>query len=560
MLRLAGLTLFCCAVWPPAPLGAQGIEQPLYSFNGGGGDNPFASVIQGTDGALYGMTPEGGADGEGAVFRIGTNGAGYRTLYSFDFRGLGGDGALPLAGLVQVTGGMLYGMTASGGTNGAGTIFKIGTNGTGHSPLYSFGAYSGDAVHPQASLIQGIDGALYGTTDAGGPYNGGTVFTIGTNGTAYSVLYSFKGTNGGDGSACDAGLVQGKDGALYGTTLFGGISNAGTIFKIGTNGSGYSVLHQFGTTLDDGTNTQAGLIQGSDGALYGTTKAGGADGEGTVFKIGTDGSGYSVLYNFGATSGDGLGPGGSLVQGSDGALYGTTVGGGTNNMGTVFTIRADGTGYIPLYSFTGTNGDGRLPGVGLVQGSDGVLYGTTVVGGTYNGGTLFRFVVPPQIVTQPQNVVAPAGSLAWLRVVALGVPAPVYQWQFNGTNLTDNGRITGSQSNTLAIANVQLADAGSYSVIMTNIVGSTNSQPATLSLGNAASPVFQSATLAASNGAINITWSATPGGTYQVQYTTNLGQANWLNLDGPIAATNTTAAASDLTTDQQRFYRVVLLQ
>jgi uncharacterized repeat protein (TIGR03803 family) len=358
----------------------------LYRFSGTGGDGYGPNgLVQGADRALYSATYYGGTNGVGTVFRMGTNGSGYAPLYSFT--GTGSDGADPFAGLVQGTDGGLYGTTQQGGTNNLGTVFRIGTNGTGYAILYSFTGTGGDGATPVAGLIQGVDGALYGTTQQGGTNNDGTVFRIGTNGTGYAVLYNFT-DSGGDGASPD-GLIQGADGALYGTTGGGGINDNGTVFRIGTDGSGYAVLYSFSGTGGDGYGPN-GVIQGAGGALYGTTQQGGTTGYGTVFQIGTNGSGYAVLYSFTGTGGDGLGPNPGLIQGADGALYGTTYHGGTNNAGTVFRIGTDGNGYAVLYSFTGTRGDGADPLAGLIQGADGALYGTTSFGGTNYDGTAFR--------------------------------------------------------------------------------------------------------------------------------------------------------------------------
>ena len=156
-----------------------------------------------------------------------------------------------------------------------------------------------------------------------------------------------------------ANLIQGSDGTLYGTTSGSGTSfggNYGTVFKLNTNGSGFTVLHTF-TNSPDGANPSA-VVKGADGALYGTTYYGGTYDEGTAFKLNTDGSGYQVLYSFGF--GNTMNPAGALVQGSDGALYGTTSG-GPSYKGTVFKLSTNGSGFLVLHTFTGTSGDGERP-------------------------------------------------------------------------------------------------------------------------------------------------------------------------------------------------------
>jgi uncharacterized repeat protein (TIGR03803 family) len=192
----------------------------------------------------------------------------------------GNDGGGPGAALVQGSDGNFYGTTGGGGTNGAGTVFKIGTN----QPLISLYSFSGgsDGAEPNG-LAQGRDGNFYGTAQAGGTSNVGTVFKISTNGMLTS-LYSFTGTNGGHSPT--AGLVQGSDGSFYGTTRLSGMVGQygpGTVFKISTNGT-LTNLYSFTGGLD-GEFPSAGLVQGSDGSFYGTTGNSGLVGAGTVFRL-----------------------------------------------------------------------------------------------------------------------------------------------------------------------------------------------------------------------------------------------------------------------------------
>jgi uncharacterized repeat protein (TIGR03803 family) len=246
-------------------------------------------------------------------------------------------------------------------------------------------AYSYDGANPYAGLMQGSDGYLYGTTCAGGTNPGpywdgyGTVFKISTNG-AYTSLYSF--TGGNDGAYPEGGLVQGSNGYLYGTTLYGGTNGWGTVFKISCNGA-LTTLYSF-TGGNDGACPIAGLVQGSDGYLYGTT-CGGTNNHGAVFKISINGA-LTSLHSFNRTN-DGANPYVGLVQGRDCYLYGMTELGGTNNYGTVFKISTNGS-YTNLYSFTGPRNNLANPFGGLVQGSDGYLYGTKTSEGNY--GTVFK--------------------------------------------------------------------------------------------------------------------------------------------------------------------------
>jgi uncharacterized repeat protein (TIGR03803 family) len=347
--------------------------------------NP-SGLVQGRDGSFYGTTYYGGTNGGGTVFKISTNGA-LTNLYSF----IGNDGANPSAALVQGNDGYFYGTTYGGGTKGNGTVFKISANGA-LTNLHSF--TGNDGANPSAALVQGSDGYLYGTTQNGGVTNNyGTVFKISPDGHL-TTLYSFgsvQDTNGAplDGANPSAALVQGSDGYLYGTTARGGTSDAGSVFKITTNGV-LTTLHSFDGI--DGLWPVAALVQGSDGNFYGTTQNGGTNGggAGNVFKISPTGK-LTNLYDFGSVqdtnnqSLDGRVPNG-LVQDSDGYFYGTTVWGGTSDAGSVFKISANGA-LTSLHSFNGM--DGSHPS-GLVQGSDGYFYGTTSGGGTNYGGTVFK--------------------------------------------------------------------------------------------------------------------------------------------------------------------------
>lgn len=296
----------------------------------------------------------------------------------------------------------LYGTMSAGGGKGEGVVYKLNKDGSGYTVLHSFTGYENDedGSSPQG-LVEGSDGALYGTTQIGGrpsgdlyPLGSGTVFKVNKDGSGYTVLHCFHGLSG-DGVAPWAGLVEGRDGALCGTTLEGGAKSAGTVFKLSKDGGGYRVLHSFFASQTDGFKPMAGLLAGSDGALYGTTDGGGnvpvVAGAGTVFKLNPDGSGYKLLHSFPDKPSDGRFPRSSLSEGRDGALYGTTQAGGKNDWGTVFKLLKDGSGYRLLHSFTGyeNSGDGADPS-GLALGSDGALYGTTKFHGRNNGGTAFK--------------------------------------------------------------------------------------------------------------------------------------------------------------------------
>ncbi|HEY2476092.1 MAG TPA: choice-of-anchor tandem repeat GloVer-containing protein [Candidatus Cybelea sp.] len=353
----------------------------LYSFKGGSddGENPYAGLINVGD-ALYGTTADGGTNGTGTVFAITKTG---RETVIHRFGG-SGDGANPYAGLLNIKG-TLYGTTFDGGTNKFGTVFAIDKHDT-ETVLHSFGA-PGDGVYPEAALIN-VGGTLYGTTADGGTNSVGTVFAI-TKAGMEIVLHSFSGGSQ-DGAVPYAGLLD-VEGTLYGTAQYGGANDAGIVFAITTNGA-VTVLHSFGGP-GDGGYPLTGLVK-VNGTLYGTTVVGGAScgqyhltGCGVVFSITQFGQ-EKVLHSFGG-SGDGVYPYAGLLN-VKGTLYGTTAAGGANcspyGCGVVFSITPSGKERV-LHSFGGS-GDGAYSGAALLNVKD-TLYGTTVNGGTNGNGTVF---------------------------------------------------------------------------------------------------------------------------------------------------------------------------
>jgi uncharacterized repeat protein (TIGR03803 family) len=362
--------------------------------NGLDGRIPQAGVVPGADGTLYGATYFGGSNNWGTVFSLNPNGSGHTQLHLFDTNGIDGEVG---GGLLYGRDGALYGTTAIGGSNKVGTVFRLNTNGTSYALLHAFltnGIDGQNGINGPVTTgaIQGMDGALYGTTQVGGTNKAGAVFKLSADGTGYSLLHTFV-TNGIDGQRY-AAVAQGSDGMLYGTTGNGGSNNAGVVFKLNTNGGAYTLLHTFRTNGVDGVFA-AVVLQGSDGMLYGTTYYGGSNGYGTVFKLDVNGGSYTPLHTFNYT--EGQTPVG-LMQGSDGTLYGTTQYGGRWGSGTIFKLNPDASGFAVVHEFelnSLNQSDGLNPRVGLWQGSDGALYGTTITGGTNNSGAIFRLALNP---------------------------------------------------------------------------------------------------------------------------------------------------------------------
>jgi uncharacterized repeat protein (TIGR03803 family) len=374
----------------------------LHSFDNFNGAKPYSWVPQATDGNFYGTTWAGGATGNGTVFKLTPNGK--ETRYSFCMQSGCPDGAQPYAGLVEASNGDFYGTTSSGGAHLGGTVFKITESGI-LTTLYSFCPQTGcaDGYESEAGLVQASNGDFYGTTAFGGvntcgQSTCGTVFKITPKGVL-TTLHTFDET---DGATPVGTMIQGTDGDLYGSTCCHG----GTVFKI-TPGGTLTDLHNFCSKSNcaDGSGVFGTLVEGSDGEFYGTT-AGSAPPyhAGTVFKITKSGK-LTTLHVFDNT--DGNEPVAGLVLGSDGNFYGSTVSGGANNDGTIFEMTSSGT-LTTLFSFLRDGSNGLSPWESLVQGTDGSFYGTTLYGGGKNAcpsacGTVFSLSVglAPFVKTRP---------------------------------------------------------------------------------------------------------------------------------------------------------------
>jgi len=289
----------------------------------------------------------------------------------------GSDGARPSSDLIMDASGSLFGVTRFGGANNFGTVFKVSPRGK-EKVLYSFAGGS-DGGHPVGGLAMDSAGNLYGTTLDGGANDLGTVFKLTSHGKK-KILHSFA--SDGDTYAPNSPLIMDADGNLYGTTTMGGVADNGTVYKVTPTGQETVLLSFMGGS--EGFFPAGGLIMDASGNLYGTAQLGGANGVGAVFKL-TPGGQETILYSFDYGN-YGQQPAGGVIMDDSGNLYGTTLGGGEFDQGIVFKVTPEGQETI-LYAFDGGTGGGT-PFAGLVMDASNNLYGTTYSGG--HGGTVFK--------------------------------------------------------------------------------------------------------------------------------------------------------------------------
>ncbi len=420
-----------------------------------GSRNPDG-VVLGPDGALYGASATSSSVTGALFYRVTTDGSSVDTLYQFGRT----DGVGPAGALLLGSDNLFYGTAqfSNGGVAvGGGTVFRIAPDGTGFTRLHQFAPSTTNNVNsnpintdgnsPHGALIEGSDGFLYGVARFGGPTGTGTVFKIGKDGSGFAVLHAFAAVT----SAATAAAIVNADGAhpratlvesagyFYGTTNAGGANGRGTIFRLRFDGSEFSVLHVFttptapsGSTVavnDDGALPQAGLTDGGDGLLYGTTTIGGANGVGVIYSITPDGAVRTTLHDFEAEGGSQ--PIGTLLLGTDGRLYGTTSAGGetssggASTLGVVYSIARDGTGFTKLHDFedaTGSGGSGRMVQLNATE-----FIGTTNNGGRCGNGTIFRLSLTGATITgdtscgQSGSSGSGGGAMSWSILLMLAV-------------------------------------------------------------------------------------------------------------------------------------------
>jgi uncharacterized repeat protein (TIGR03803 family) len=377
----------------------------IYTFTSANGDGvgPFGGLIISSN-TLYCTTDFGGSAHVGTVFSVNTDGSGISNLYSFP----GGEGGIGSDFGVTIADNTLFGTTSGGGSGDSGTVFRLNTDGSDFTNLYDFSATIGpftnsDGVVPGGLTLSGS--TLFGITIEGGWYGSGTVFRVNTDGSDFTNLHNFA-SNDGVNFVPGSGHLILSGNTLFGTAPWSG--SDGCVFSLNIDGSNFTNLYSF-TNGADGASPCPDLIL-SGNTLYGTAYNGGTNGNGTVFSLNTNGLGFTVLHSFAATSGnangyyvinsDGAQPMGLVLSGS--TLYGTTEQGVATGYGTVYRMNTNGTEFSNLYNFTGGS-DGSLPDALLLSGN--TLYGTASGGGSGQAGTIFALTLP-----LPTLVIAPTAS------------------------------------------------------------------------------------------------------------------------------------------------------
>jgi len=476
------LGVLCALLMAEAAIAATPTTNVIYTFTGADdGANPLVGLVQGPNGTFYGATSESGTEGNagsGTLFSITSGG----TLTVIEQLSQGT--ADNITGLLQGTGGTVYAVANGGGPDCnvsapvtvCGSILQIAPDGT-VSTLYAFTAEKTPLISGPTSLVLGSDDNFYGTSRSGGsgtcgtdPPGCGTVFKLAPAGVL-TILYSFSG--GADGGE-PLGLIQGSDGNLYGLTpAYSGLTgeNSGTIFRVDVAGT-FTTLYTFPypQTASSPFDPQAALVEAPDGNFYGSTLGGGINGAGTLFRMTPPGE-LTVLYAFGGTDADPGAPQAPLIVGSDGNLYGTAPGqldGGSQ--GSVFSLSTAGS-YQVLTAFAAPSATG--PAGGVIEGADGSLYGTLDEGGPADAGGVFQLTgaIAANVPPMPPTVMISATPDS----VTLGQSATLSWSSTNAGTCTASGAwsggepTSGTQSLTPSAAGTDL-----YTLTCTGVGGSSN--------------------------------------------------------------------------------------
>lgn len=446
---------------------------PNYPDTNSDGSSPISLLLSGN--TIYGTASGGGDNGSGEVFSTDPNRDGLSELHVFNAfeyeewpTATNADGASP-SSLIQ-SGNTLYGTTGGGGTNGSGTIFSMNIDGGNFTVLHTFAPltatnsfgvttnYEGAPYSGNIRTLALYGNTLYGTASLGGTNGYGTIFSLCTNGTAFTVLHTFASLDpfyqtNFDGANPQPSLLL-LSNTLYGVASYGGTNGSGTIFSLNTNGTGFTVLYAFSTWIDD---VWSGALTNSDGTtpicplvasgntLYGAAFSGGTNGNGTVFQINADGTGFTVLHTFTA----GINDYNTFETNLDGAdihylllhnnlLLGSTLTGGINGNGTIFSLNTNGNDFVVRHTFYG-DADGKDPCDIVLSGN--TLYGVASDAGPNGNGTIFSLGMVPIItslsVAGTNVVITAANDIiggTYTLLTSTDLTLPLNQWTPVATN------------------------------------------------------------------------------------------------------------------------------
>lgn len=347
------------------------------------GGNALGNLIEAKNGKLYGLASSGGKDNGGVLFEYDPASSTYSV--KIELNGLS-DGGIPYGSLIEAPDGNLYGLTTTGGANNRGVLFQYAPSTGSYTVKFDFDG-SARGGNPQSSLTLGANGKLYGTAEYGGASDEGVIFEYDPGTSTYTKKFEFNDDVTLSGKYPIGELTQGKDGFLYGTTYIGGVTGTGVVFKFNPANLEYVKEFDFHTSAI-GAIPVAGMIQATDKFLYGITMSGGIHTNGTIFQYDPVSNIYTKKFDFDKPT-SGSSPMGSLMQATDGKLYGTCLEGGAHNKGVLFQFDPLSNALVVKVTFDGANGNS--PYGELMQASDGKIYGMTHEGGTTNNGVLFQF-------------------------------------------------------------------------------------------------------------------------------------------------------------------------